>query len=92
MRVQKGNRNTKCFAYKSFVRPTLECGAACWGQCREGQINVLDRVQKKVAEFANRTKDSDWETLAQRRTMARLCALFKSYCGERAWKAVGDRL
>jgi len=30
--------------------------------------------------------------LAQRRTIARLCALFKEYSGERAWKAIGDRL
>ena len=51
-----------------------------------------DRVQKKVAEFTIHTKDSDWETLAQRRTIARLCALFKAYSGERAWKAIRDRL
>ena len=37
-------------------------------------------------------KDFDWETLAQRRTIARLCALFKAYCAEWAWKAIGDRL
>jgi hypothetical protein len=30
--------------------------------------------------------------LAQRRTIARLCALFKAYNGERSWKAIGDRL
>jgi hypothetical protein len=33
-------------------------------------------------------KDSDWETLAQRRTTAYLCALFKAYSLERAWKAI----
>jgi len=48
------------------------------------QINTLDRVQKKAAEFTNHTKDSEWETLAQRRMTARLCALFKAYSGERA--------
>ena len=52
---------------------------------------MLDRVQKEAAQFANHTKDSDWETLAQRRTIARLCALFKVYCWERAWKAIRDR-
>ena len=56
------------------------------------QINTLDRVQKKAAEFTNHTKDSEWETLAQRRTIARLCALFKAYCGERAWNGIRDRL
>jgi len=67
-------------------------GLACWDPCREGQINALDREQKKAAQFTSRTKDSEWETLAQRRTIARLCALFKAYCGERAWKAIRDRL
>jgi len=32
------------------------------------------------------------ETLAQRMTTALLCALFEAYCGERTWKAIGDRL
>ena len=54
--------------------------------------NALDRVQTKAAQFFRHKKDSDWETLAQRRTIARLCALFKAYYGERAWKALRDRL
>jgi len=33
--------------------PILECGAACWDPHREGQINSLDRVQKKATKFAN---------------------------------------
>ena len=36
--------------------------------------------------------DSDWESLPQRRTITRLSALFKAYSGERAWKAIQDRL
>jgi len=93
MRVlKKGNRNTKRLAYTSLVRSVLECGSACWAECREGQINALDRVQNKGAHFTNHTKHSDWETLAQRRTIARLCVLFKAYFGERAWKATRDRL
>jgi len=53
---------------------------------------VLDQEQKKAAQFANHTKDSDWETLAQHRTIAHLCALFKAYTGERAWRAIRNRL
>jgi hypothetical protein len=34
----------------------------------------------------------DLESLAQRRKIARMCALFKAYKGERAWKAIRDRL
>jgi len=62
------------------------------GSTQRRTINALDRVQKKAVQFTDHTKDSDRETLAQRRTIARLCALFKSYSGERAWKAIRDRL
>jgi hypothetical protein len=49
-------------------------------------------VQKKVAKFAHHSSGLVWESLAQRRKTARICALFKAYIGERAWKAIGDRL
>jgi len=61
--LRKGNRNTKSLAYTSLVRPVLEYEAACWDPCR-GQINALDRVQIKAAQFTDHTKDSNWETLA----------------------------
>ena len=48
----------------------MECVSACWDPCTERETNALDRVQKKAAQFTNHTKDSDWETLAQRRTIA----------------------
>jgi hypothetical protein len=87
MRVlKKGNSNTKSLAYTSLVRLILEYGAACWDPYREGQINALEHVQKKAAKFAighNHRNGSDWESLAQRRMTARLCALFKAYTGSR---------
>jgi len=93
MRVLKnGNRNTKSLAYTSLVRPILESRAACWDPCKDGEKNALDQVQTKAAQFTNHTKDSDWETLAERRTTARLCVLFKPYPEVRAWKAIHDRL
>jgi len=79
-------------AYTSLGRPNLEYGAACWDPFREGQINALDRVHKKAAKFANLTNDSNWEKLAQRRKIVRICARCKEHTGEPAWKAVGDRL
>jgi len=80
--LKKENKNTKSLAYTSLVRHILEYGAACWDPCREGQINALDRVQRRAAQFTNHTKNSDWETtLTHRRTIARLCALFKAYSG-----------
>jgi hypothetical protein len=93
MRVlKKGNSNTKSLAYMSLVRPILEYGAACWDPYREGQITALDRVQKRAAKFAYHTNRPKWETLLSRRKLSRLCALIKVYSGERAWKAIGDRL
>jgi hypothetical protein len=52
----------------------------------------LDLAQKKAAQLTNHTKYSDWKTLARRRTKARACVHFKACCGERAWKAIRDRL
>jgi len=75
----------------SLVLPILECGASCWNPYREGQTNALDCVQNKAAKFANHTNNSVWETLAQRNKIGGICALFKAYTGERAWKAIGDR-
>jgi len=90
--LKKGNSNTESVAYMSLVRLILEYGAACWDTCREGQISALDRVQKKAAKFAHHMSSSNWETLASCRKLSRMCALFKAYSGERAWKAIGDRL
>jgi hypothetical protein len=70
------------------VRPIHEYRAACWDPYREEQINVLDRMQNKAAKFAHHRSDSNWKTLAQYRKVARICALFKAYAGERAWKAM----
>jgi hypothetical protein len=74
------------------VRPILEYGAACWDSYRKGQINALDRIQNTAAKFSQDRIDSNWETLTQRREISRICALFKAYTGERAWKAIGNRL
>jgi len=76
----------------SLIRPILEYGAACWDPYREGQITVLDRVQKKAAKFAHQMNSSKWETLASRRKLSHICALFKAYTGDRAWRAISDRL
>jgi len=90
--LKKGNSNTKSLAYMSLVRPILEYGAACWDTYREGKISALDRVRNKAAKFAHHTNSQKWETLASRRKLSRICTLFKAYCGEGAWKPIGDRL
>jgi hypothetical protein len=90
--LKKGNSSTKSLAYTSLVRPILGYGAACWDPYRKGQINALDRVQNAAARFAHHRNVSNWETLTQRRKVSRICALFKAYTGQRAWKTTGDKL
>jgi hypothetical protein len=45
-----------------------------------------------AAKCAQQRNDLNWETLALRRKIARIWALFKAYTGERAWKTISDRL
>ena len=71
------------------MRPIFECGAVCWDPYSEGQVSVLNRVQKRAAEFTNSINESGWETLTQRRLIARICTFFKTYIGARAWKRQG---
>jgi hypothetical protein len=90
--LKQGKGNTKSLAYTLIVRPILEYGVARWDPYRKGQVNTLDRVQNMAAKFAHHRSDSNWETLTQRREIAHICALFKAYTGDRAWKAIGDKL
>jgi hypothetical protein len=90
--LKKENNITKPLAYTALVRPILEYGAVCWDPYRESQINALNWLQKRAAKFSKSINESGWETLAQRRMIARICALFKAYTGGRAWKEIGNRL
>jgi hypothetical protein len=64
----------------------------CWDPYRECQISALDCVENKAAKFVRHSGASGWKSLAQRMKIARTCALYKVYTGDRAWKAIGDRL
>jgi len=90
--IKKSKSNNKSLAYMLLVRPILEYGAACWVPYREGQISALESVQKKAAKFTLHRKSPNWENLASRRKLSRICALFKAYFGDSAWKPIGDRL
>jgi hypothetical protein len=50
-------------------------------------MDWIDRVHDQ-----DETNISNWGTLASRRKLSRICALFKAYSAERAWRAIGDRL
>jgi hypothetical protein len=90
--LKRGNSSTKSLTYTTLVCLILKYGAAWWDPYRKGQIHALDRAQKKAAKFAYHMNESNWETLSQRRKISHICALFKAYFGEQAWKATGDRL
>jgi hypothetical protein len=93
MRVfKKGNNNTKLLTYGALLRPIFRYRTVCWDSYTEGQASALNPVQKRAAKFANNINESGWNTLARRRLIARICAIFKAYAGGRAWKAIADRL
>ena len=56
------------------------------GPYREGQVSALNSVQKRAAKFANNKNESGWETLVQRRLIARICAIFKACTRRRLGK------
>jgi hypothetical protein len=51
------------------------------GVLAEKDINALDRVQTKSAQFTNHTKDSGWVTLAKCRPIARYAHYVKRTVG-----------
>ena len=59
--LKKGNSNMKSLAYMSLVHPILAYKALCWDPHREGQLHLLDCVQKKVAKFENHMSELVWE-------------------------------
>ena len=77
MQLKKGNSNTKTLAYMSLVRPIVEYGAACWDPYREGQIGGIDRAQNRAAKLTYHANRPNWETLASRRNLSRICAIQK---------------
>jgi hypothetical protein len=58
----------------------------------ECHISSLELYKTTAAKFAPYSGGTDWESLAQRRKIARMCALYKAYIGERAWKEIRNRL
>jgi hypothetical protein len=45
-----------------------------------------------AAKFEHHRNNSNWETLTERRKIPRICALFKAYTTESAWKTIGVSL
>jgi hypothetical protein len=62
------------------------------GSAQGGTNNCVRQGAKERDKFARHTKSSNWETSASRRKLSLICAVFKAYSAEQAWKAIGDRL
>ncbi|KAJ4426421.1 hypothetical protein ANN_27235 [Periplaneta americana] len=93
MRVlRKGSDKSKEIAYKSLVRPVMEYGAACWDPYRLEHIQTLEKIKKRALKCCRNNSPLEWDTLTDRRTRIRLCALFKTYRGEPAWREIKNRL
>ena len=84
------NRDTKELAYKTYVRPGVECCATVWdpyGHQKKGQRESIEAVQQKAARFVTSNwrepstdpliSDLKWDTLEERRARARVTMLFK---------------
>ena len=77
-------------AYEAIVRPTLEYAASIWDPYNTGQINQLEKVQRRAARFTTKNYTDrqpgsvtqmvtqlGWEPLQARRVKIRLRLLFK---------------
>ena len=61
------------------------CMLVCMYVCMYNNIN-------ESAQNINESQIILMSRLAQRRLIARICAVFKTHTGGRAWKAIGDTL
>ena len=89
-RLFKCPQVVKSQAYKSLVRPTMVYGSSVWDPYMEYQKAALEKVQRRTARFVTNTygretgcvtkalKILKWETLEERRKVARLTLLHRT--------------
>ena len=85
-------------AYKTLVRPILEYASSSWDPYRKGDILLIESIQRKAARFcmndykqlssvSQMIKELEWDSLENRRRIARLQLLYKIINGEVGIKA-----
>jgi hypothetical protein len=64
------------------------------GSVQRGTNTSVRQGAKESSQFCTFTDKPNWEPLASHRNLSCICAPFKAYCGEGAWKIirVGHRL
>jgi hypothetical protein len=62
------------------------------GSVQGGTNACVRQGAKESGQICTSKDSSNWETLASRRKLSHVSALFKAYSGERAWKDIDDGL
>jgi len=87
--VYNCSSEAKSLAYTSLVRPQLEYAAAAWDPYRIGDIQAIEKVQRRAARFVfrdyrhttsvtNLLDRLHWPSLSSRRTISRLTLFYKA--------------
>ena len=87
-------KEVKTATYTTMVRPVLDYAFTVWDPHHQGDIKILEQVQRRAAryvynDYTTRTpgcvtamvKDIGWESLEDRRSIARLSLLYKMHHG-----------
>ena len=87
-------REVKTATYTTMVRPVLDYASTVWDPHQQGDIKTLEQVQRRAAryvynDYTTRTpgcvtdmvEDLGWESLQDRRYIARLSLLYKMQHG-----------
>ncbi|KAJ4451962.1 hypothetical protein ANN_03446 [Periplaneta americana] len=98
--LRKASPKSREIAYLTLVRPLMEYGTTCWDPYRIYQINSLERIQYRAAEFVKGKREDGndtikglrWETLENRRRKTRIISLYRAHLGQKAWVDITARL
>jgi len=82
-------KKLKAMAYLALIRPLLEYSCAAWDPYLKGDIQALEKIQRRGARFvlnqhkrdytsiSTAIKDLNWPELSERRRQQRLTMMFK---------------
>ena len=87
-------KEVKAATYSTMVRPVLDYASTVWDPHQQGDIKILEQVQRRAAryvynDYTTRTpgcvtamvRDIGWESLQDRRSIARLSLIYKMHHG-----------